>query len=883
MDRTGHIQIGMAALARGYIDLRAFADAMIELGRRGDAADPEDIWMGRGKLGIPEIRDLASKGPGAATAALAGGPARATLAPAAPPRGGQGGEDGQVEAHAPAPALLTIRTGDAAPPSSRRGSLDSELERYTIVGVLGSGGMGDVLKCQDATLRRPVAMKALRPELSTDSTAALMLHREAQLTGSLEHPSIIPIYDAGVRPDIGAYYVMRLVEQPSLADVLARLRAGDPAVTHEFTQGRLLRSFVQVCRAVDYAHSRGVIHCDIKPANILLGSFGEVLVVDWGLAYVNQSPHTYRGGTLGFMAPEQLGASGKVDARTDVFALGAVLYEIACGEQAFSDASLGAMLKTPSGRSAGRPIPQPPTERAPDRCIPDELSAICMRALSTDPAARYPTASDLASAIEAFLEGTREQERRRERAERLIEEGDRLSDAYYDLLSARPERIEELRSIRSALAPWESTERKRKLWDAEDRLLALDHICMRTLQSAISAYEQALHQVPGHADARHALGRLYLAELERAEVRGDEFDRAYFDNLVRQHDEDLLSKAQRNDGVLRVTAEPDGEVTLIALEEIDRRLVPARERSLGRTPIEGVPVAPGHYVVQLRLPSLREVKQPILVRAGREVALAIDARGALDLDPGEIFVPAGPALLGGDEATLDGGEPRLVDVPAFIIEERHVSFAEYLEFVGELFQTNRKLASKCVPCSANGFAFWRWDGQRFTPAASDLWGYQEESLMRLPAFGVNVRSAQAFAAWKSRRMSHLKRTYRLPTDEEWEKAARGTDGRRYPWGDHFDASFCKMRESRPGLPRPEQSGACSADVSPYGVLDMAGGMADWVVSTTREPESEDAVEHVASRGGAWCDWHLDCRLSARRPHLSVERTPRVGFRLVRTP
>src|SRR6185503_18885638 len=107
-------------------------------------------------------------------------------------------------------------------------------------------------------------------------------------------------------------------------------------------------------------------------------------------------------------------------------------------------------------------------------------------------------------------------------------------------------------------------------------------------------------------------------------------------------------------------------------------------------------------------------------------------------------------------------------------------------------------------------------GRRFSPAPVDLWGYREDALLSLPALGVNVRSAQAYAAWRSRRE---KRDYRLPTDEEWEKAARGTDGRRYPWGDHFDESFCKMRESRPGLPRPEPSGCMPFDVSPYGVLD----------------------------------------------------------------
>lgn len=865
MDRRGHIQIGMAALARGYLQLPGFADAMVDVGRKGGETEPADVWLEPGRLSAAQLQELLdpARGPTGATQDLA-----------------TGGSPGK-QPRAAEPIAHTLHSGAPEPPSSGPVS-DLGDERYKVVSLLGSGGMGDVHKCTDATLQRPVALKVLHTELANDPTAARMLQREAQLTGSLEHPSIIPIYDMGARPDLGTYYVMRLVEQPSLADVLSRLRAGDADVVAEFTTGRLLRSFIQVCQAIDYAHNRGVVHCDIKPSNILLGSFGEVLVVDWGLARTIKSKDHYRGGTLGFMAPEQLGGgSGTVDARTDVFALGAVLYELLCIEQAFSEEALATMLKGfPAGAVPRRPIPSP-RQRAPERMIPEELDAICMKALEPDPAARFPSARDLASAIEAFLEGTRAREHRRLRADELLREGNSLAEAYYELVQSRPERVEELRLLRSSIAPWEVSDRKRTLWDAEDRLSVLDHICLRTLQAARSAYELALDEVPGHPEARRALGRLYRAELDRAEDRRDDFDRVYFGDLVRQYDDALFAEAVRGEGALSVTSHPLGAFcTLATLEERDRRLIPVREEALGRTPVARVTLAPGRYLLKLRLDGSGEVKYPLLVRSGREVKIDIDLGPARDLAEGEVFVPGGPALLGG-EGALDG-ELRQVDVPPFIIAARHVSFAEYLEFVGELFRTNRKLASKCVPCSATGFAFWRWDGRRFSPASLDLWGYREDTLLALPAFGVNARSAQAYAAWRSRRE---KRAFRLPTDEEWEKAARGTDGRRYPWGDHFDESFCTVRESRPGLPRPEPSGAAPFDTSPYGVLDMAGGMADWVVPDHWPPEAGGAMEiaeHVASRGGAWCDWSIDCRLSTRRPHLSLERSPRVGFRLVRS-
>jgi eukaryotic-like serine/threonine-protein kinase len=144
-------------------------------------------------------------------------------------------------------------------------------------------------------------------------------------------------------------------------------------------------------------------------------------------------------------------------------------------------------------------------------------------------------------------------------------------------------------------------------------------------------------------------------------------------------------------------------------------------------------------------------------------------------------------------------------------------------------------------------------------------------------FGISAESAEAYARWLSEREG---RVWRLPSEIEWEKAGRGTDGRVYPWGDHFDATFCKMRDSRPGLPFAEPIGAFPADVSPYGVRDLAGGVADWCIADERRTASREPRE-VVSRGGAWCDWAIDCRLASRRRYLATEHAARVGVRLAR--
>ena len=149
----------------------------------------------------------------------------------------------------------------------------------------------------------------------------------------------------------------------------------------------------------------------------------------------------------------------------------------------------------------------------------------------------------------------------------------------------------------------------------------------------------------------------------------------------------------------------------------------------------------------------------------------------------------------------------------------------------------------------------------------------------IAVFGISAESAEAYARWLSEKEG---RTWRLPTEQEWEKAGRGTDGRIYPWGDCFDATFCKIRDSRPGAPVAEPIGAFEWDVSPYGVRDLAGGVADWCIPDQRRSAPREPRE-VVSRGGAWCDWAIDCRLASRRRYLATEVSARVGVRLARDP
>ena len=276
--------------------------------------------------------------------------------------------------------------------------------RYREVRVIATGGTGHIIECEDTELGRRVAIKTARRDAAVDPRVQEMLQREARLTGRIEHPNIVPVHDAGVDELGGRYYVMRLLNQPTLETVLERLAAGEPEILASYSIGRLSTDFLQVCRAVDYANSCGVIHCDLKPANILLGRYGEVLVVDWGMAHDQRDGTGFRGGTPGYMAPEQLDPQARLDARTDVFALGAILYEILSLHTPF-DAATESQVQVLVGEYVAGEWSPPPPGRLRTIAVPREIEEICMRALDPDPAGRFATAGEMARAIEAAFFG----------------------------------------------------------------------------------------------------------------------------------------------------------------------------------------------------------------------------------------------------------------------------------------------------------------------------------------------------------------------------------------------------------------------------------------------------------------------------------------------
>jgi serine/threonine-protein kinase len=322
--------------------------------------------------------------------------------------------------------------GEVPPPRVRLESSDDlsplgiESTRYTELTQIGEGGMGKVLLVRDRYVGREIALKRLKDDERTNGRARARFDREARLQGQLEHPAIVPVYDIGAGTDGSPFFTMKHVKGQSLAALLDDIAAGNPT---RFSRRKLLSAFSQLCVAVQYAHERGVVHRDIKPANIMLGAYGEVYLLDWGVAKVtSETTDTLAAdgvpsdplltgsgtvlGTLSTMAPEQaLGAT--VDARTDVYALGAVLFHILTGEPfhpkgEFDDVVAHILTGVEARASV----------RAPAIEVPPELEELCVAATRLHPGDRLASAALLHEAIEGYLDGDRDQELRRASAKK---------------------------------------------------------------------------------------------------------------------------------------------------------------------------------------------------------------------------------------------------------------------------------------------------------------------------------------------------------------------------------------------------------------------------------------------------------------------------------
>lgn len=764
-------------------------------------------------------------------------------------------------------------------------------ERYQFFGEIGRGGMGRILKARDTDIGREIAVKILLGGRDAPENLIRRFWTEVQATGQLEHPSIIPIHDVGRLPSGELFYVMKKLGGVTLLDILNAIKEGDRETKEEFQRVKLLTIYQQIAYAVAFAHAHGVIHRDIKPANIMVGQYGEAILIDWGLAKIIgaedpvgdqrrvelvgqfSASETASGtitGTPQYMAPEATeGRPDLLTAKSDVYGLGAVLYEILTLEPAYPDLGfVPTVMKVRQGEFL------PPRQRAPQLAISVELEELVLGAMAPNAVDR-PDAKELADEIGRILEGAKERQRREQEARARVRQGRRSTERWKQLKVELQAAEAESKRIAKEIPPWADVAKKTPIWSLEDRVSELKIEAVSAFEEAEADFLRALGEVPDDREARSALSSLYFARFGEAERARDVEGMRYYRSLVSRYDDGVWERVLEGDGTLSVRTDDEGvRVSIARMETAGRVMRPGPLRALGATPISRFEVPIGSYLLVFHRDNERDVLRPVLINRTESVFVYARMRTSAELGDEFVLVPEGRAILGGDHVAHGALERQVEEVDEFAIARFPVTCDEYLAFLDAIAKDDLERAKHHVPrARAQEGHYWRYDPTKGRFVYPERTPGGHEWIGNLPVNGVSYEDALAFIAWRSSRTNER---LRLPTESEWEKAARGVDGRFFPWGDHFDPTFCKMKESRNApYPEPEPVGTFPTDCSPYGARDMAGGIRE-ICATEVGGRTVPVM-----RGGCWSDTGLFCRVAFRHVTQPDFVNTGLGFRLAK--
>jgi serine/threonine-protein kinase len=789
---------------------------------------------------------------------------------------------------------------DAAPQS--QAPLPEAGDRYELLGVIGRGGMGEVQRVRDRVLGRVLVRKVIHAELAGEVPLERFL-AEARVTAALEHPGIVPVHDLVRTADGRPAFTMKEVEGRTLS---ALITERGPRPTGEPPPQDLIAIVLKVAEAVAYAHSRSVVHRDIKPDNIMVGRFGEVLLLDWGLGRWRERDRarfvgaavegrlTQVGAVMGtpaYMPPEQ--AAGDIDLigpPSDVYGLGAVLFHVLLGRAPWSGF---ATLRVLGALRCGE-VP-----RIEDPQLPVALVELVHKAMAAEPSERFADGAAFAAALQAWLSGAQ----RRQIALGEVAAAARLREEAEGLRSRARAQQAVAEAARAALPAHAPDADRRPVWAQEEAAQDLAEAVVRLEVEIFSHLQRALTHEPDLPEAHAGLADLHQARHAEALVRQDRIEAARHLTLLRQHDRGAHRAWIEGLGRLTVFTEPPAaEVELERLGLVDRRLEGVERRALGPGPVVDLRLPAGSWRLRLRAPGRTEVCLPVELTRGGDWTQTINNPVWLPplgaLGPDDVYVPAGPAWVGGGEARYAIPRQR-VWIDGFVIRRHPVTNAEYIAFLDDLVAQGREAEALAweprlrVQKDAEARPQYGRDEQgryRLIPdAEGDLW--QPD----WPVVMVTWEAARGYAAWEAARSG---RPWRLPAELEREKAGRGVDGQPYPWGAHLEHTWAALQTARPGRPKPWAVGTPPQDRSVYGVAGLAGNVREWcldrfavrgegliVEGRAVLPDLDDVGGPEvwrAQRGGTWSGATLDCRQTYRRSAPTSYAGPLIGFRLCRS-
>ncbi|MBI2901338.1 MAG: SUMF1/EgtB/PvdO family nonheme iron enzyme [Planctomycetes bacterium] len=493
----------------------------------------------------------------------------------------------------------------------------------------------------------------------------------------------------------------------------------------------------------------------------------------------------------------------------------------------------------------------------------------------------HPYAAERAAQLRARADAAA----RRRAAAEWIEKGRAARGKYETLRAKRDVRRAEAKQLEEEIPKYEGeSTKKQRLWTAQKEVDSLEEEAALRYTDTLVSYTRALGVDPDNAEAREALADFYFDEFKEAEKNNNRREMKAKEQLVQLFGEAKYGRELVWEGTLDLESEPSGaEVELLRYGEgPDRRLVPAHLEDLGRCPIAKKKLDAGSYLLILRKPGYRDVRYPVLIGRGTSWVGRVNLYTEEEIGEDFLYVPGGAFIMGRDKDAYNVFDPTREKAPPdpgdYFIAKYEVTFEKYLEFLNDRTYHDLDQAWKRTPRQMpEGGQYWTVGEEPSTPLGP------KKILMtrgweKWPAIGISWEDAHAYGLWRAKKEGGGG-MYRLPTSAEWEKAARGVDGRCFPWGDHLDWSFTSGGESKSGQRLPENIGEFGKDESPYGARDMGGGIREWC---------EDGPEQIPGcrylRGGARTFTSIPSFLCATRTWVNLPSVNSIhGFRLVRLP
>ncbi|MBR2372969.1 MAG: protein kinase [Lentisphaeria bacterium] len=745
----------------------------------------------------------------------------------------------------------------------------NSLDSYDDVHTIGIGGFGAVYAAKEPGLERKLALKILRPRYRQQPERVKAFIREARITAQIDHPNIVPVHRIGVFEDAGVFFSMKRIGGETLRAILRKLQENRPGYREKYNLSRLVDIFLGACQGVSYAHQNGILHCDLKPENLMVGNFGEVLVMDWGMArylpeedsvgnaktddylQAGASEEIRLGGTPVFMAPEHLSlSSNNPTVRSDVYAMGCILYAILTWKSSPFE-GVETLEEIQKQVVQGKLV-------SPRRCAPEsqevprELEAICLKAMARNPEKRYANVAELIEDLRKYRDGLPVNAYSPSFVYKfgkfifrhplvptvlfialLVWCGFSLYTFFNEQLY-----IEYLRT--SAVTNFRNGEKR--LIQAKSRNGRLkngtnDAADMRAIETAIAS-----DAADAEADFKTAM--TYLVRIPKKYRNEQNFvmlsktifreligfykltrnDKKFFESarFFQNSWSDILAYCRKLDpgfdklfrqavsgkGVLNIEGDVPAEKWHIEDASGKKIVVADDSRKVqDKKLILQIPV--GYYTVVSKSCGKHEIRIPVRISLTSEATA--DIGEVCNIPEGMVFVPSGEFF---HAPELSNNYSRSSHEKSFFIKRHEVTVGEYLEFWKKIKDPEQKkqYASYYFNSINSLISFRSWDdnGKLLRPGLT----------LKHPVSGISGTAAEAFCHYMS---GKLKRKVLLTTRSQWSKAAGGIDGLEYVWGNTYKAGAAGVNTGKIA-----EVGSYPEDLSVYGALDLTGNVREFV-------------------------------------------------------